>query len=61
VNVTHFFQKKGKINCKTPQQLFTDVTGLSLANDENECPESEAEILARVRDFERSQEILTLR
>ena len=61
VNVSIFFEKKGVVNCLSPQMLFTNITGLSLADDDKECPKSEAEILARVRDFERSQEVLSLR
>ena len=63
INICGFFEKRGIIECWTPQKLFTHITGLSLTDGtENEkCPKSEAEILARVRDYERSQEILSLR
>ena len=61
VNITNFFNKKGIKNCQTAQSLFTYVTGLSLKDDENDDAQNEAEILARVRNFERSQEILSLR
>ena len=52
------FNKKGIKNCQTAQSLFTYVTGLSLKDDENDDPQNEAEILARVRNFERSQEMV---
>ena len=61
VNVTNFFDKKGIIDCLTAQKLFTQITGLALTDDENDNPQNEAEILARVRDYERSQEVLSLR
>ena len=61
VNVTNFFNKKGIIDCLTAQKLFTQITGLALTDDENDNPQNEAEILARVRDYERSQEVLSLR
>ena len=61
VNISSFFEKSGVLNCLSPQRLFTNITGFSLSDDDKECPKSEAEILARVRDFERSQEILSLR
>ena len=61
VNVINFFNKKGIIDCLTAQKLFTQITGLALIDDENDNPQNEAEILARVRDYERSQEVLSLR
>ena len=59
VNVTTFFQKRGIVQCNSPQSLFANVTGLPLVTDEY-CPKSETEILERVRGFQRSQEILSL-
>ena len=61
VNVTNFFNKKGISHCQSAQELFTFITGLSLTDENNDSSQNEAEILARVRDYERSQEILSLR
>jgi len=61
-NVADFFRQRGLVGGKSPWWLFTDITELPLAagSDEEDCPKSEAEILARIMDFEKSQEILTL-
>ena len=59
-NVADFFKKRGLVDGKSPWRLFTDITGLPLGGDDDECPASEADILARIMDFEKSEEILTL-
>jgi len=59
-NVADFFRQRGLVAGKSPWRLFTDITELPLAGDDEDCPKSEAEILARIMDFEKSEEILTL-
>merc|ERR1719495_527087 len=59
-NVADFFRQRGLVAGKSPWSLFTDITELPLAGDDEDCPKSEAEILARIMDFEKSEDILTL-
>jgi len=59
-NVADFFRQRGLKGGKSPWRLFTDITELPLQGDDHECPQSEAEILARIMDFEKSEDILTL-
>jgi len=59
-NVADFFRQRGLVGGKSPWRLFTDITELQLTADDEDCPKSEAEILARIMDFEKSEEILTL-
>ena len=50
-NVADFFRQRGLVGGKSPWRLFTDITELPLAagpDGEDDCPKSEAEILARI-------------
>ena len=47
-NVADFFRQRGLKGGKSPWRLFTDITELPLQGDDHECPQSEAEILARI-------------
>lgn len=52
VNISSFFKKKGIAETKSPEELFTDITGLSLS----EC---DVGVFGQVQDFERNEELLT--
>jgi len=52
VNISNFFKKKGSSQIKSAEELFTDITGLSV-------PEGGVSALGQVRDFERNEELLT--
>lgn len=51
-NVSDFFGRR--IDVKSPEELFTEITELPL-----EAGADEAEVLSQVRDYERNQEILS--
>jgi len=54
-NVSEFFSKKDDVyDVKSAEDLFTDITGLLLAQGA-----SEADILCQVQDYERNEEILS--
>merc|ERR1719433_2566676 len=53
-NVCDFFIKKNVQDVKLAEELFTEITGLSL-----EKGASETEVLNQIQDFERNQEILS--
>ena len=53
-NISDFFTKKGVYECASTEELFTEITGLALEKGANE-----AELLIQVRNYERSQEILS--
>jgi RIO kinase 3 len=52
VNISNFFKKKGAIETKSAEELFTDITGLSVS-------EGDVGAIGQVRDFERNIELLT--
>lgn len=53
-NVCDFFSKKSVHDVKSAEELFTDITGLTL-----EKGATETEVLSQIQDYERNQEILS--
>jgi len=51
VNILNFFMRKG-ITCMEPKELFQNICGMELG-------EEGPEILARIKDFEKNEELLT--
>lgn len=51
VNVSRFFKKKGAEETMSAEELFTDITGLSVSEDG-------VEVLEQVQNFERSEVLL---
>lgn len=51
INVSSFFKKKGAEETKSAEELFTDITGLSVS-------EGGVGVLGQVRNFERSEVLL---
>lgn len=52
VNISAFFKKKGAEDARSAEELFTHITGLSVA-------EGGVGVLGQVKDFERNEELLT--